>query len=277
MSQASTPLIGQYYLLRQSSIVRCNVAQWTTLKVEGIVDVEDLAEFDDDDIDSVIQNLRRPQDVYHQEVPATIDRVEVPADLAKGMEHNPKYFLTAYVDAYTEKQPPLVCSMFTVKELKLTDELFCHYTGVGCILTQENMTYIILNDYNNHLKSVKGSKKDQNIKLMKFCKETVALGWFKATNIFWDAFIGARNCPVAYVLREEILPDRSSSPLLIDTCYSEVHNLIKEELTAFLSRTYTLYKGDKAQVFKFLEETLRGSSIDPIIQPYKQRKDGRKA
>ena len=33
------------------------------LKSGGIVNVEDLVEFDDHDIDSVIQNLRRPQDI----------------------------------------------------------------------------------------------------------------------------------------------------------------------------------------------------------------------
>ena len=144
------------------------------------------------------------------------------------MEHIPKDFPMACVDSYTEKQPPLVFSAFIVKRLKLTGDVLCHYTGIRCIFTQENMTYVILNDYNNHPKSVKALKKDQDIKLIKFCKETVALCWFKVAPIFWDTFIGARNNPLAYILREEILPDPPRPPLLTDTFYSKVHNLIKE-------------------------------------------------
>ena len=63
MSQVSTALTGQYYLLGQTSIVRCTITQWTALNVIRIVNVEDLAKFDDDDINNVIQNLQRPQDI----------------------------------------------------------------------------------------------------------------------------------------------------------------------------------------------------------------------
>ena len=50
-------------------------AQQTALS-EWIVDVEDLAEFDDDDIGNVIQNLRQSQDIYHIEVLAALGRAK---------------------------------------------------------------------------------------------------------------------------------------------------------------------------------------------------------
>ena len=62
MSQASTPIgSGLHYFLGATSVVRLSVGQWGALTREGIVDVGDLEEYEDDDIDNVIQNLRRPR------------------------------------------------------------------------------------------------------------------------------------------------------------------------------------------------------------------------
>ena len=72
-------------------------------------------------------------------------------------------------------------------------DLVCHYTGAGRTLTQENMRYIIVKDYNDHLKSVKAMKKNQDIKLIKFHKETVALCWFEAAMTFMNVYIGTWN------------------------------------------------------------------------------------
>ena len=63
MSQASRTLTGQDYFLGTTSVVRLAAKQYVALKGEGIVNVEDLEEFKDNDIDNVIQNLRRPQDI----------------------------------------------------------------------------------------------------------------------------------------------------------------------------------------------------------------------
>ena len=132
------------------------------------------------------------------------------------------------VDAWTEKQPPMVCSALLVQKMKQEIDIVCYYAGVGRPLTVENMKYVILKDYNDHLKSVKALKKDQDIKLMKCRKDTVTLRWFKGAATFLSAFIGAQNCPLAYVVREEFLPDPQRPPLLVDKCYSDKHNLIKE-------------------------------------------------
>ena len=41
--------------------------------------MEDMIEFEDDDINNVVTNLRRPQDIFHPEVPAQVGVPEVPA------------------------------------------------------------------------------------------------------------------------------------------------------------------------------------------------------
>ena len=112
---------------------------------------------------------------------------------------------------------------------------------------------------------------------MKFRKETVALQWFEAAITFLGAYIGARNCPLAYVTREVALPDPQRPAILIDKCYSDEHNLIEDKLVVFLSHDHTLFKDDNAKVYELLEEALRGSSMDSTIQPHKRWKDNRKA
>ena len=73
------------------------------------------------------------------------------------------------------------------------------------------------------------------------------------------------------MVQKEVLPDPSRPPLLIDACYIEEHNIIKEELIVYLNHTHTLYKNDDALVYAFLEEALRGSSMDLTIQLYKRK------
>ena len=82
------------------------------------------------------------------------------------------------VNAWTEKQPPMVCSALSVKKIKLAANIICYYAGVRQLLTVENMKYVILKDYNDHLKSVKALKKDHDIKLIKCWKDTMNLCWF---------------------------------------------------------------------------------------------------
>ena len=67
----------------------------------------------------------------------------------------------------------MVCGALSVKKLKLTADVVHYYIGIGRPLTQKNMKSIILKDYSDHLQLVKALKKDQEIKLVKCCKDTV--------------------------------------------------------------------------------------------------------
>ena len=224
-------------------------------------------------------NLRRPQDIWHATIPAHMGSVEIAANTATVP---PVQFQAAVaqrdrVDAWTKKQPPLVCSMLLVKKVKLAAHIVHYYTGNRQPLTKENMEYVFLKDYNDYLKLVNALKKDQDINLMKCQKDTVTLCWVEAALTFMNVYIGTWNSPLLYIVRDEAHPDPQRPPLLADKYYPEEHNSIKGELIAYLSHTHSLYKEDNANVFELLEESLRGSSMDPNIQPYKRRKDGGKA
>ena len=77
-------------------------------KADGITDVEDLAEFDTDDINNIIQNLRLIQDFYHPIVPTTMVNVEVPSDLNNSVTFSTQVLPAAQVDESTKKQAPFV-------------------------------------------------------------------------------------------------------------------------------------------------------------------------
>ena len=280
MSQASTLFAAsQDYFIGILSVVKLSAGQWISVNTEGIVNVKDLLEFEDDNIDNVVLNLKRPQDVLHPTEATVIGQAEISADpnAVPPVRFQAAVLPCPRVVAWTEKQPPMVCSALSVKILKLSADLVFYYTGIRQPLTMENMSYFIHKDYNDHFKSAKALKKDQNIKLMKYGKNTVTLGWFKAAVTFLSAFIGARNWSLVYVTREVALSDPQIPALLIDKCYSDVHNSIKEELVAYLSHDHSLYKDDNAKVYELLEEALLGLTMDPTIQPYKRWKDGRKA
>ena len=147
--------------------------QWPELTQEGISVVEDLVEFENDDIDNIVQNLRRSQNIVHAEI------LHVPAVLPQ-----------PHIDARTKKQAPYVLSSLSVKKIEMAGQLDRHYAGVGRALTKENMTYVILKNYSDHFRSAKALRKDQDIKLMKVQKETVSIGWFETADTFWNAYIG---------------------------------------------------------------------------------------
>ena len=132
MSQASSPLTGQGYFMGNSSVVQLSSKQWVALKREGIENVGDLVEFKDDDINNVIFNLIRPQDSWHPTIPTHTGSAEIAVDNAAVLPVPFQAVVTQRdsVDASTEKQPHLVCSLLLVKKMKLAVDIFCYYTSI---------------------------------------------------------------------------------------------------------------------------------------------------
>ena len=68
---------------------------------------------------------------------------------------------------------------------------------------------------------------------MKCGKQTVTLRWFQSAETFLLALIGAQDFPLAYAVREKAIPDPQRPALLVDKCYSDEHNSIKNEMVAW--------------------------------------------
>ena len=87
----------------------------------------DLVKFDDNNIDNVVTNLRRPQDIFHAEV-SVHTQVEqklqqqllVLNNIAKVL-HVPAILAHTRIDAQTKEHAPLALNALSVKKMKMTD------------------------------------------------------------------------------------------------------------------------------------------------------------
>ena len=121
-----------------------------------------MAKFDDDDVDNVTLNLQRPQYNFHAKIPPTPGTPAVAVvDTIYGV---------AAVATVVEVVAVPAKACIDTRTQKKTHTLSLE---IGRALTMENMAYVILKNYNDHFKSAKVSKKDQDIKLRKVCKDTV--------------------------------------------------------------------------------------------------------
>ena len=89
-----------------------------------------MEEFENDDINNIIQNLRQPLDTFCAEVPANMGRTEVLANVKAGAAHVLAILVTLYIDERTEKRASLIISVLFVKKMKLARQLVCHCVDV---------------------------------------------------------------------------------------------------------------------------------------------------
>ena len=83
--------------------------------------------------------------------------------------------------------------------------------------------------------------------------------------------------PLAYVVRENVTPARSLSPVAHDPPHSEDHGSIEEDMVDFTSHTHWLFKNDSSSFYYHLEEDVRSTSCDLSIKPHQRKKDSRGA
>ena len=104
--------------------------------------------------------------------------------------------------------------------------------------------------------------------------------WSETFSLFLhDSAIGARNIPLAYVIRETVDVPAEAPALLTGKPYSDEHGSVVNELIARASHTHDLFQEDNKLVFCLLEEALRATSYAASLSPFKGRNrfDGRGA
>ena len=175
MTQASTPMTMLNFFCY---VMKLTVAQMYVLQAEGITNVKHMIEFEDNDVNNVVLNLRQPQDTFHAEIPTITGMLAVAAvaitanataTAIPAVAAVAAVAPTTYIDAQTVKQAPLVLVLgaLSVEKLMMAGQLVCHYEGIRRTLTKENKTYVILQNFSDHFKLVKVAKKDQDIGMMK--------------------------------------------------------------------------------------------------------------
>jgi len=223
------------------------------LATEGLANVEDLAEFDDESLKQITDNLRRPG-----------GRIPDP---------NP-----GAAPGATIATPSFIFGAKSQLRLKAAITIARYYETVGRVPSAGNMRWNpVIKTFIEHWKALKARKETANPEVPKISKTLHIMKWTEAFSDFARRVVGTRTIPLSYVIRDEVTVPAAAPALMANQPYAEVFGSVEEELMARASHTHALYREDNAALYFFLEEATRSTMYASSIQPFSRRKDGRGA
>ena len=216
------------------------------LKDEGIEDVTDLAEFaGKDGLQAVFMNLRKPESKLE-------NNVLIP-------------------------QPPFKCSAKSQKRLVAAVAASFYYDSTDRALTPSNMSWDTLKNFEIQFAALLSKKKEASPSVPVFKQRQSFIKFLDVIMLYLDLVYGVRNCPLAYVVRNDVIPSATPPALLPNQPHSEEYGSIIGEMTHRLSHDHPLFRMDNAAVFDILEEALRGTTYAATIVRFRRTRDGRGA
>ena len=99
--------------------------------------------------------------------------------------------------------------------------------------------------------------------------------WIEAYVTYLQQEIGARNAPLAYVIREDAAVPAADPDLVPNAPHSTLHVSLKEKMIYRLSHIHALFRGDNGSVFGDMEAATRGMKYVSSTAPFKRTKNGR--
>ena len=226
----------------------------TQLSVEGIDEVEDLADFEEESLKQVAENLRRPAGrIPDPNPPATNPNATIPT-------------------------PPFQFGAKTQTRLLATSHLMRFYVAIGREINAANVQWInIGKNFAEQWKAIVASKKETQPEVPTISKALPIIKWIEVFADHLYRCIGGRNIPLAYVIRENVVVPAVCPPLAVDQPYSTEHGSVSDDLINRGSHTHGLFAKDNSDVYFKLEEATRGTSYADSIKPFQRQKDGRAA
>ena len=220
------------------------------LMQEGITTVEDLEEFNDDDLKAVRDNLKKPSGT----VPDPNDNnLRIPA-------------------------PAYVIGAKSFKRIKIAAAAVRYYTTIGRTLTATNMRFIpVLKNFGEQWEAIVEKSSDDAPDIPKITRALPIVKWTESFEDFLHQAIGSRYIALSYLIRDNVVPEDPPPPLLEGKCYSESHKSVMGELIARANHDHTKYQDDNEKLYSYLEEATRTTQYASSIRPFSRRKDGREA
>lgn len=207
------------------------------LQNEGIDTVDDLSEFDKDQLDQIAQNLRRP---------------------AGGAE------------AFT-------FGAKSQKRLLAATQLVKYYNTVGRNLTAANLQWFpIMKNFSEQWTSLEERKEEDDPETPTISKELPIMKWVEAFEDHLERCIGVRCVPLSYVVRDEVIPP-PITPLAPNQAYTLTHGSLESDLVARASHDHGLFRADNKAVYFKIEEATRTTQYAASIKTFQRGKDGRAA
>ena len=193
------------------------------LALEGIQTVDDLADFDQEALQQLADNLRRPG-----------GRVPTPA---------------------------FVFGAKSQKRLGIACELVRYYNTVGHDLTAVNMRWNnVVKNFEIQWKALKTKRDEDTPEVPKISKSLPIIKWMEAFQDHLHRVIGVRMIPLAYVIRKDEEVPAMAPPLQDGQPHSEAHGSIEGEMIAQASHAHAMFQDDNAAVYYALEEATHSTS-----------------
>ena len=207
------------------------------LRDEGITMVDDLSEFDDDDIKQIAANLRRPA---------------AGAPLVFGAKSQNRLKAVAKLLRYYE--------------------VIGRTTTAGNVTWDP-----VVKRFSEHWAALEDRKKEDVADIPKITRALPVTKWTESFVDFLSRTIGTRTIPLVYVVRQDVAVPAGAPALALDQPYSEEHGSVEADMVARGSHTHALYRDDNVKLYYYLEEATRTTTYAASIKPFQRRKDGRAA
>ena len=229
------------------------VATVLQLQQEGIISVDDLAEFDKTSISQIADNLRRPGGRIPDPTPGAPPGATIPT-------------------------PPFVFGAKSQQRLNVACNIVRCYNMIGRTITAANMQWThVLSNFKDLWKAIEDRKDSDDPETPKITKALPIIPWIESFSNHLRRCIGVRMVPLAYVIRDEVTVPAVCPSLKNDQPYSETHGLVEGDMIARASHSSGLYDQDNAKVYDLLEEATRSTKYADSIMPFQKKKNGRAA
>ena len=239
------------FLEQQMRILNPTIIQ---MRHEGIDNVSDLEEFDQDTIERLASNLRRPA--------------------------------AAVVGGAAGAAPaPFHFGIISQERLLVATKAVKYYNTIARPFVPNNMTWDpILKRFKEEWNALERRRKDDETpEVPTITKALPMLKWAEAFKDFLSRVVGVRYIPLSYVIRDDAEVPDPAAPLQTDNNgniirpYSEETGSVEAELVLRASHAHPLYRDDNKSVYHYLEEATRSTQYASSLSPFQRRKDGRGA
>ena len=220
------------------------------LQSEGITLVSDLADFDKDSLQQLVDNLRRPG--------------------GRVLDPNP-----AAQPGSTIPTPPFVFGAKSQRCIAVACDLVKYYTAVGCDLTVANLQwYTVIKNFDIQWTALKEKKGDDSPETPKISKVLPDIKWTEAFQDFLNRKIGNHNIPSAYIFCDVQNPPDAAPPLAPGQPHSLEYGSVEAELITRALHAHALFCNDNSDLYFLLEEATRGTQYAVSIKHFQQHRDG---
>ena len=227
------------------------------LAAEGLAQIADFVDFKAEQIDDAIKNLR-------------VSIPGVPAVAAVGG--------AGAVPAIPPVLPCLISAQCQ-RRLNVASVAWHYYQSIGRQQTPANMNYTnVLRAFYAEWETIDKLKEEDKPEVPVLSKHFTPIRWLESFRDCALRTFGVRNCPVSYVIREEVaVPAEVDDPLAPGFAFSNTSGSVLNKMIRRLDHIDPLYRTDNSTVYAMLETATRSTIYASTIKPFSRTKDGRAA